>query len=103
MGITVKQISEMFGKDVFTNKGVYAGRVADIRLNLSKFRIHSVVVDVTRGSFLSAAIGNKKGVAIPYQYVDSVGDVVIIKHITAPVPEEAPAEQNAVAAPASTF
>ena len=101
MGISVKQISEMFGKDVFTNKGVYAGRVADIRLNLGKFRIHSIVVDVTRGSFLSAAIGNKRGIAIPYQYVDSVGDVVIIKHITAPVQEDMPAEQ--VASPASMF
>lgn len=48
MGISVKQVSEMFGKDVFTNRGVYAGRVADVRLNLAKFRIHSVVVDVTR-------------------------------------------------------
>jgi len=70
-------------------------------LNLGKFRIHSIVVDVTRGSFLSAAIGNKRGIAIPYQYVDSVGDVVIIKHITAPVQEDMPNEQ--VASPASMF
>lgn len=103
MGISVKQISEMFGKDVFTNKGVYAGRVADVRLNLAKFRIHSVVVDVTRGSFLSGAIGNKKGIAIPYQYVDSVGDVVIIKHLNAPVSEDMPSEQAAIPAPMSMF
>ena len=35
-------------------------------------------------------IGGKKGLIIPYQYVDNIGDVVIIKHITAPVPEDMP-------------
>ncbi len=103
MGISVKQISEMFGKDVFTNRGVYAGRVSDMKLNLGKFRIHSLVLDVTRGSFLSGVIGNKRGVIVPYQYVESVGDVVIIKHITAPVPEEPMDREGAVAAPASMF
>lgn len=89
MGITVKNISEMFGKDVFTSKGAYCGRVADLKLNLAKFRIHSIVLDVARGSFLSGILGGKKGIIVPYQYVDSIGDVVIIKHISAPAMEEA--------------
>jgi len=89
MAITVKNISEMFGKDVFTNRGVYCGRVSNMKVNLKKFRLDSLLLDVARGSFLSNVIGNKKGVIVPYQYVDSVGDVVIIKHIQAPaMPEQ---------------
>ncbi len=89
MGITVKNVSEMFGKDVFTNKGVYCGRVSDIKVNMQKFRINSIVLDVVKGSFLSGVIGNKRGIIVPYQYVDSVGDVIIIKHIQTPqIPEE---------------
>ena len=82
MAITVKNISEVLGKDVFTNRGVYAGRVADVEVNMSKFRLRSLVVEAGRGSFLSELVGGKRGVIIPYQLVESVGDVVIIKHIT---------------------
>jgi sporulation protein YlmC with PRC-barrel domain len=89
MGITVKNISEMFGKDVFTNRGVYGGKVSDVEINLSKFRIRSLIVEAAKGSFLSSIVGGKKGVIIPYQLVENVGDVVIIKHITAPTIPEA--------------
>lgn len=79
----------MFGKDVFTNKGVFCGKVADIVVNLDKFRVKSIVIEAARGSFLASMVGGKRGVIIPYQLVDNVGDVVIIKHIIAPkIPEE---------------
>lgn len=90
MVVTVKNLSEVFGKDVFTNRGVFCGRVADIEVSLSKFRINAVVVETGRGSFLADMVGGKKGVVVPYQLVTSVGDVVIIKHITPTMPEEAP-------------
>ena len=88
MAITVKNMSEVFGKDVFTNKGVFCGRVSDIDINLSKFRINSLVVETGKGSFLSDMIGGKKGVIIPYTLVINIGDVVIIKHITPTIPQE---------------
>ena len=84
MGITVKNVSEVFGKDVFTSKGVYAGKVADIEISLSKFRINALVVETAKGSFLSNMVGGKRGVIVPYNLVDNVGDVVIIKHISIP-------------------
>jgi len=82
MVVTVKEFSEMIGKDVFTTKGVYCGKATDIEVDLDKFRMKSVIVDVARGSFLANLVGNKKGVVIPFQMVDNIGDVVIIKHIT---------------------
>jgi sporulation protein YlmC with PRC-barrel domain len=88
MGITVKNISDVFNKDVFTNRGVFCGVVSDIDINLSKFRINSLVVETGKGSFLSDMIGGKKGVIIPYALVINVGDVVIIKHITPTMPPE---------------
>jgi len=89
MPVSVKNISEVLGKDVFTTKGVYAGRIADLEMQLDKFRIKSLVVEAARGSFLASMVGGKRGVIIPYQLVESVGDVVIIKHIVAPsAPEQ---------------
>ena len=88
MPITVKNISDVFSKDVFTNKGVFCGQVSDIDINLSKFRINSLIVETGKGSFLSGMIGSRKGVIIPYSLVINVGDVVIIKHITPTIPPE---------------
>ena len=91
MAITVKNVSEMFGKDCFTNRGVYCGKVADIEINLPKFRLRSLIIEAARGSFLAGMVGGKRGVIVPYQLVENVGDVVIIKHITTPsMPEERP-------------
>jgi len=99
MPVNVKTLSDMIGKDVFTQRGVFAGRISDVHVNLGKFRIHSLALDVGKNSFLSNVIGNKRGVIIPYQYVESVGDVVIIKHVNANMPasvaQPEPAQENA--------
>lgn len=97
MPITVKEVSELFGKDVFTAKGLYCGRVSDIELDLTRFKIRCLVIEASKEGFLGKALGGKKGVIIPYTAVQAVGDIVIIKHITTPelpqeIPEEAPEE-----------
>ncbi|MFH0832187.1 MAG: PRC-barrel domain-containing protein [Candidatus Aenigmatarchaeota archaeon] len=84
MTINVKSFSDMTRKDVFTTKGVYCGKVTDIELDLEKFKVRSLVIDAIKGSFLASLVGDKKGVIIPYAMVQSVGDVVIIKHVAPP-------------------
>ena len=60
-----------------------------------------MVVDAVKGSFLSALVGDKKGVIVPFQMVQSVGDIVIIKHVNPAAMDEggaatgAPAEAEA--------
>jgi sporulation protein YlmC with PRC-barrel domain len=82
MAITVKDFTEMFGKDVFTDKGMFCGKISDLEINLSKFRVRALVIEATRGSYLAELVGGKKGAIVPYHFVQSIGDVVIIRHIT---------------------
>ncbi len=88
MPITVKDISEMFNKDVFTDKGFYCGKVSDMEFDLSRFKVRSVVIEVAKGTFLGKVVGGKKGIIVPFQMIQSIGDVVLIKHIATPMPEE---------------
>jgi len=95
MPINVKDVSEVFGKDVFTDKGAYCGKISDLEFDLTKFKIRAVVIESVKGSYLSQIVGGKRGVIVPFPMVQAVGDVVIIKHITAPtgeMAEEIPAE-----------
>jgi len=39
MPISVKDIGDMFGKDVFTGKGFYAGKVTDLEFDLGRFKV----------------------------------------------------------------
>ncbi len=90
MPITVKDVADMFSKDVFTNKGFYCGKVSDMEFDLSRFKIRSLVIEAAKGSMLGQMIGGKKGVIIPYPMVQAIGDIVIIKHMSGTtLPEEA--------------
>jgi len=88
MAIKVSSISETYGKDVFTNKGMFCGKVEDIECDLKRFKVRSLVVRAAKESYISKMLGSKKGVIIPFPMVESIGDVIIIKHISLPVADE---------------
>ena len=88
MAFTVKDISEMFSKDVFTDRGYYCGKVSDIEFDLSRYKVRSLVISAAKGTFLGKMVGGKKGIIVPYPMVQAIGDVVLIKHIATPLPEE---------------
>ncbi|KXB07021.1 hypothetical protein AKJ51_02285 [candidate division MSBL1 archaeon SCGC-AAA382A20] len=82
MPVNVKKLSQMFSKDVFTDRGEYCGKIKNVKVDLDKFRIGSIVLKAMKGSYLARILGGKKGVVIPYQFIKSIGDIVIIKHIS---------------------
>ena len=89
MAVTVKDVNEMFNKDVFTNKGSYVGKVKDVEFDLTKFKVRSLVIEVAKGTFLDKLISGKRGIIVPYPAIQAVGDIVIIKHIAAAPTSEA--------------
>ena len=91
----IRSFNDLTRKDVFTHKGVYCGKVTDIGIDTERFRVKSIVIDAVRGSFLASIVGDKRGVVVPYAMVQSVGDIVIIKHIK-PQPVEQQEVEEAV-------
>ena len=88
MTIRVSSVSETWMKDVFTDKGLYCGKVEDVECDLSRFKLRSLVVKAIKGSYLTKMLGSKKGMIIPFPMVEAIGDIIIVKHITAPAGEE---------------
>ncbi len=84
MVVNEQEMSEVVGKDIFTDKGSYCGKIADVEFDLSKFRLRAIVVDAAKGSYLAGVVGGKRGVIIPYQMIRAIDDIAIIKHISAP-------------------
>ena len=88
MTIQVSSVSETWLKDVFTDKGLYCGKVEDVECDLKRFKMRALVVRAAKGSYLSDMLGRKKGIIIPYPMVKAIGDIVLIKHFAAPTSEE---------------
>ncbi|MEM0243236.1 MAG: PRC-barrel domain-containing protein [Candidatus Aenigmatarchaeota archaeon] len=80
MAITVKNVIELYDKDVFTTKGQYAGRVKDVEIDIGRGRIRALAVEVAKGSFLEAILGGRKTLIVPYSLINSIGDIVLIKY-----------------------
>jgi sporulation protein YlmC with PRC-barrel domain len=94
--VKVSSVSKTWQKDVFTDRGFYAGRVEDVECDLNRFKLRSLVIKAQKGSYLGDMLGGKRGLIIPFPMVQAIGDIIIIKHISAPAPEE----QTDAAAPA---
>ena len=93
MAINVKDVQDLFSKDVFTNRGMYCGKISDVEFDLSRFKIRALVIEAARNSSLGKMVGGKKGIIVPYPVVQAVGDVVIVNHkILSGIPEESSPE-----------
>lgn len=75
-------ITSLRGREIYTKGGLYVGEVSDVRLDFTTQDISHVVVDaevINPNAFVIE--GGRKGVLIPYRWVRSVGDIVLVNNI----------------------
>ncbi len=85
------EISEVIGLQVYTQNGVFLGNV------------NNLVVDVDNGSVDGIFIGEtnpllvegSRAVSVPYRWVQSVGDIVVLRYF----PKRVGTKRSATAAP----
>ncbi len=87
------EVSTLFGLNVYTDKGIYIGKVNDVVLEVNDKKVTGLAV-----SRLNPAVFDVsgKGVVIPYRWVTAVADVVLIRHVKDQFkkPEEITEEYN---------
>lgn len=83
------KISETYDKEVYTDDGVYFGKIGDVVLG--KYMIHGWVVKSTPNSLLQRTLGGVKAVIVPHKAVRAIGDIMIIVH-SIEISEESEAE-----------
>jgi sporulation protein YlmC with PRC-barrel domain len=85
--VSIKEVTNVINRDVFTNKGYYLGRLKDLEIDITSFRLKSIVVETEANSEMGKLLGARR-VIIPYSVVQAIGDVVITKHIVTSTPQE---------------
>lgn len=75
------EITSLLGLEVYTQRGIFVGRVDDAVLNPDR----GVVSGLALGNVNRSLFNLKgRGVIVPYSWVTAVGDIVIMRHPAKP-------------------
>lgn len=87
------EVSTMFGLNVYTERGIYIGKVNDVVLEVNERKVSGLAVSRLNPEMFDTS---KTGVVIPYRWVTAVGDVVLIRHVKDQFKkqEDVPADYN---------
>ena len=96
----IDDITSLFDLNVYTDKGVYAGKVADVQIDASERRIAMLALANYNKDLFNI---DSRTILVPYRIVTAAKDIVIVKHqpielwssgrTTGGSPEEAPQGQ----------
>jgi len=82
--LSIKKISEVVGKNVYTDAGDFLGQIEEV--NLADNKIDGWRIRISGRS--SSLIGGARGIIVPHQFVKAIGDVFIINKASLPMRED---------------
>jgi len=71
-----EEITSFLKLPVYTRNGLYVGNVKNVIIDLEKRRVSSLLLTNTNPSIVE----NSVDVAVPYRWVNAVGDIVILSY-----------------------
>ena len=72
-------ITSLLGLEVYTQKGIFVGKVDDAVLDPE----NGIISGLALGGVNKELFDQKgKGIVIPYRWITAVGDIVIMRHLT---------------------
>jgi len=74
--IGTEEVTSFLKLPVYTREGKYVGHVSNVFLNMDEKRINSLLVTNTNPTLVEGTVD----VAVPYRWVNSVGDIVILSY-----------------------
>ncbi len=72
------EISTLYGLDIYTDKGLYVGRVNDVQLDLEEQKIIGLATTKLNPNLFDTT---NHGVIIPFRWVLAIGDIVLIRQV----------------------
>ncbi len=89
-----EEVTSFLKLPVYTRGGTYVGHVRNIFFDMDEKRVSSLLVTNTNPSLVEGTVD----VAVPYRWVNAVGDIVILSHfperVTTKKKEEKTEEEN---------
>ena len=71
-----EEVTSFLKLPVYTREGTYVGHVKSVLLDIDEKRVSSLLVTNTNPSLVEGSVD----VAVPYRWVNAVGDIVILSN-----------------------
>lgn len=72
------ELTSLFGLNIYTNNGVYVGKLQDLVIDVEEQKVTGLAVsDINRELF---DISNR-GIIIPYRWVITAADIIIVRDV----------------------
>jgi len=72
----LEEASNMIGLQVYTSQGIYLGNVSNLVVEVDENKIQGLFVSNTNPLLVEGS----KAVNVPYRWISSIGDIVILKY-----------------------
>ncbi|MFQ5911054.1 MAG: PRC-barrel domain-containing protein [Thermoplasmata archaeon] len=72
----LEEISEVIGLQVYTHDGIFLGNVNNLIVDVENSTVERLFI----GEPNPLLVEGSKSVAVPYRWIQSVGDIVILKY-----------------------
>jgi len=71
----LEEVSELIGVQVYSNKGIFLGNVNNLIIDIDSCRVDALFITDTN----PLLVEDSRNVAVPYRWVQSVGDIIILR------------------------
>lgn len=72
----LEEITVLYELEVYTDKGVRIGPVANVTINMDNNEIESLVIEESNETLVEEG----RPVSVPFRWVQCVGDIIILRH-----------------------
>ena len=72
----LEAVSEIMGMQVYTPGGVYLGNVDNLVMDMEDCAVNGIFLHETN----PLLVEDSRSISIPYRWIQSIGDVVILKY-----------------------
>ncbi|USZ72798.1 PRC-barrel domain-containing protein [Natronosalvus halobius] len=97
MDDTPQEITSLVGREVYSNNGVFVGEVEDLRLNVGGEAVTGLALGGLNYELFGDEVNTARGVILPYRWVRSVGDIILVTDVVERVKEPDEEEDELVA------
>jgi sporulation protein YlmC with PRC-barrel domain len=82
--LRIKKVTEVLGRNAYTDTGDFLGQVEEV--NLVDNKVDGWRIRIS--GEISGLIGGARGIIVPHQFVKAIGDIFIVNRGSLPIREE---------------
>lgn len=89
-----QEITSLVGREVYSNNGVFVGEVEDLQLDIEGEVVTGLAMREINRDLFENRVSGSQGVIVPYRWVRSVGDIVLVNDIVERMSDPEADEEN---------